>query len=354
MIVATEAFHHTFTAVDEVTETWLGKSIYFPKGARLAIDRTRQIRVSAVDLENPSIHHGLPDRRLQFREFNAEMFQKLRASLIEKNSTASQVDFIKIFLSRESFRKWAMKTLVHSSSGYEEPRVFEHPLKEEAFTDMPRSLEKELFSLWSDLTPNIASRPSFWGMLTTNHIFDEVIEPSYLAATPGDSISGKERIERAVSQEDEDMIDDVTRTILRRMSGLAEARGALRSVQANCSFARAWWRESAIREVVEQAGANEEAVALTLHKSQEFWEKVASLLTVKNSRFSDQKVRVAFIAALSNYVDNAKFHDLFLSDGLINDCRKNLGDLSNVYELAIYDTVEIRDFIANEVIEPLV
>ena len=188
--------------------------------------------------------------------------------------------------------------------------------------------------------------------MTTNHILNGVIEPSYLAAKPNNRITGLKRIEGAIAGGNEKEIDHVARTILRRFCGLGEARGSLRSIRSNCSFARAWWRERLIKETVHLTRANEEAVACTLHKSQEFWEKVANLLLLRSASFGDEKVRAAFICAFSKYAKSAKHKGLFRSKGSIDRCRKKLRIHSVDQEFGVYEIDDLIEFMTNEIVGP--
>ena len=346
-IVTIDQIAHTFTSSDEVAETWVGKSIYFPKGARLSclLDI-----LSVSEKSNLNIAKTLDGTKPHYREFDSEDFTSLRRSLIGIDKTLRQVEFIKAFCDKESFENWVNEKLYVTSRGVIDPEVLSIKLNERKFTNMPREIEMMASGIWKSLTPRVASKSSFWGMVTTKHIVNEVIAPSFLAADPTNKVMGLKRMKNAIAGGDKKEIDDVARTILRRFCGLGEARGHLRSIRSNCSFSRAWWREEMIAKATKFTGVDEGAVVLTLHKSQEFWEKVANLLFMKESSFGDERVNTAFIIALSKHVRVTEYRKLFNAKGIIDKCLEKLKERSRIQELGIFQIEDIIDFVARDII----
>ena len=358
IVVGVKDFNHIFTQSDQVDDTWIGKSIYFPKGARLAsIAKVRQIPASRVPLvhKKPS---PLKGKKRTLAEFDSKRFAAIRKALVDESATDRRVEFIREFRTRKTFEAWVQRELLNGSKIPDTSDVLQSRISERDFTNMPRQVEKQFAVIWKSLTLGTASRSSFWGVVTTNHILNDVIEPSYLAAKPKHKgtdlkrITGLKRIEDAIASGNKEKIDHVTRTILRRLCGLGEERGFLRSIHSNCPFARAWWRERMIKETVRLTRANEEAVASTLHKSPEFWEKVDTLLSQKDGSFGDEKIRAAFICALSKYAKSARHEELFFSSGSIDRCRKRLSMHSINQEFGAYEIDDLVEFMTNEIVGP--
>ena len=352
IVVGVKNFSHIFTKSDQVDDTWIGKSIYFPKGARLAsLAKARPVPAPSV----PSVHDKptpLNGKKRPFAEFDSKRLAEIRSALVDKSATDRQVEFIREFCTRKTFEAWVRRELLGDSGISDTSYLLKESIFEKDFTNMPRQVEKQFSVIWKNLTPGAASRSSFWGVVTTHHILKGVIEPSYLAAKPKGKATGLKRIEDAIAGGDKEEIDKVTRTILRRFCGLGEARGFHRSIRSNCSFARAWWRERMIKETVHLTGANEKAVACTLHKSPEFWEKVDTLLSQQGAAFGDEKIRAAFICALSKYANSARHEELFVSSGSIDRCRKRLSIHSVNQEFGAYEIDDLVEFMTNEIVGP--
>ena len=296
------------------------------------------------------------NRQDQFLEFEARKFDLLRSSLIEEKGSEAQVALLKACLSRESFFKWVDLNLNRGKVGQVVHEVFSRKLDEDEFKGMNELIENEANQLWSDVPLIVACRSSFWGMVTVNHIEKGIIEPGYLA-TNHKSISGVERIKRAIECKGNKAIDDVTRTILRKLSGLPEERGIPRSVSCDCPFGRAWWRQRILNETLLLTEGNRQAISDTLYASKTYWEKLLMLpqMEVSNSkpsRFGDSKVRTAFIWALSDYVGICGYEKLFDSNGLIDKCTRRFTRMSLKREFGVFEIDELKSIIKEEVIEP--
>ena len=309
-------------------------------------------------------------RSNEFLEFNARKIEALRLSLIEKRGSDAQRVLLEACLGRESFFSWVELNLNGGEVGQVVPEVFSRKLDEDEFTGMDEPTEREASQLWSDVPSTVACRSSFWGIVTVNHIEKGIIEPSYLAfvkpssklrlkrtsTTSVKSIAGVERITKALGSNDDKKIDRVARTILRKLSGLQEARG-IRSVSCDCPFGRAWWRQRILHETVSLTMGNQGAIRDTLYNTKTYWEKLVMLPQMevsraKPSRFGDSKVRTAFIWALSEYVDNFDYEMLFDSGGLIDDCMRSFINMSLKREFGVFEMEELKHIIKEEVIQP--
>lgn len=290
---------------------------------------------------------------MELKELNPEEFGMFRKKLIRKKGDHLQKEFLTIVQNNGDFINYIDKKIKYKNDKVKELSLFPEKLTEAEYKDTPRYVEKLAFSTWNELTPSIACRSSFWGAVTLNHIRNEVIESSYLAVGIGSNQSGLSRINQALKSDEPKSIDDVVRTILRRFSGLPEARGGLRSIYVNCAFGRAWWREKITKEVVEITGGDDESISRTLRKSQEYWEKLVNLLSTSNSVFGDEKIRTGFIWAISDHIDNPKYKKLFTSSGHIDECMDLLGVHSACQEFGVFEPSELKAFMQNEVIEPV-
>ena len=291
---------------------------------------------------------------MSLREFESASFVEMRKSLIPKEKGSDlQRQFLEATRSKDTFNQWLFNYLSFNSGSNEEVSLYPQKITEAEFKDTTRPVEKLAFQTWNEITPSVACRSSFWGAVTLNHINNDIIESSYLAVKNNSSQSGLSRIETALRDDEPKLIDDTVRTILRRFSGLPEARWGLRTVYVNCTFGRAWWREKITQEVIEATGGDEDAISRTLRKSQEYWEKLVNLLSTRNSVFGDENIRTSLIWALSDHIDDAKYKPLFLSSGAIDRCMGHLSVYSAYQEFGVFEQDELKEFISKEVIEPV-
>lgn len=287
---------------------------------------------------------------MQLKELKADEFAKIRKLLILKKGSDLQIAFIKAARTKETFIAWIEERVSYDNLDVHDVPLYPEKLTENEFKDTTRDVERLAFDTWNSLTPSIACRSSFWGALTLNHIQHDIISPSFLAVTNQSSQSGLSRIEEALLKKKPEAIDKVVRTILRRFSGLPEARGILRTICVNCTFGRAWWRECITNEVIASIGGDGDAISRTLRMSQEYWEQLVTFLSTQNSVFGDEKIRTAFIWALSDYVDNEKYERLFLGKGLVNKCMKTLSVYSACQEFGVFEHIELKTFILEKII----
>ena len=232
-------------------------------------------------------------------------------------------------------------------TGEEVPQL-EDPLTESEFKDPPRSTEEQVYETWKWIPPASACRVAMWGFVTLRHIEEKRLKSSYLAANGVAGSNGLERIDQMLKQGDSRQIDSVVRSALRNMSGLPEARGN-RSVYVNCPLARAWWRRYIANEVSEITGADITNVTKVLGYSLQYWEELVSIVVSRNSILGDSKVRTSLIWALSSFVNDADSKHLFQSKS-VQSIRRLLGIRSAWQELAVFDTVELKHIMENNII----
>ena len=275
-------------------------------------------------------------------EFNDGAYTKLRKELIRNKGSELQKELLEVAKDDESFIQW-IERRVNSESEGKEFDLWTDQLSKAEYKLPPGNVEKQLFKRWERLTPAQASRETFWGYVTLEHIKRGVIESSYLAANDKPSLSGLERINEALNTGKEVSIDDVVRTILRNLSGLPEARG-YKSVYVNCPFARAWWRVFIAHQVCDETDADFNKIFTTLRGSSTgFWEEFITLIVGRNSVMGDTKVRSALIWALSEReeVKTAK---------TLAKITKQIGIRSALRELGV---LEIKD-LKEQIVEPTI
>ena len=88
--------------------------------------------------------------------------------------------------------------------------------------------EVDLYGAWSNLTPRVACRTTFWANLTCRHIENGRIRAAYLAANGGGGAGGAERIDRVLHGKGESAakpIDLCVRTVFSATGRLAGSPG---------------------------------------------------------------------------------------------------------------------------------
>ena len=285
---------------------------------------------------------------MNYEEFDDASYTSLRKGLLRSKGSGKQRKFLEVLRSSRDYSEW-VRAQVDIESG-SKLLVLEEAMTESEFKDPPKSTEKQVFESWKSIPPASACRVTFWGFMTLRHIEEGRIQSSFLAANGG--TSGLERIDHALKLEEEDerevnkAIDDVVRTVLRRMSGLPEARGN-RSVYVNCPFARAWWRRYLANEVCENTDAKLTDVVKVLGHSQQYWEELISLVVSSNSVLGDSSVRTALVWVLSELVNNKEKEHLFKANEL-KKIRRLIGIRSAWQELGVFSVEELKGLIKKE------
>lgn len=285
---------------------------------------------------------------MRYREFSDNQYTDLRKRLLKEKGSETQIKLLEALKDKDAFVSYMDSEVpdYDNQAGKEKFDLVSDNLSEAEFKEPPKSIEKELYELWSDLTPAQASQETFWGYVTLEHIRKDVIQPAYLAANGGTLPGGLERIDKALNENTG--IDEIVRTALRRLSGLPEARGS-KSVYVNCPFARAWWRGYIANQVCQETDAERDKVIKVLSSSPTYWEGLIVLIVSRNSVLGDTKIRSALIWALSELVDNQEYEKLFVGKQLKMVSRR-IGIQSAWQELAVFSVEELRDMVRDKFI----
>ena len=272
----------------------------------------------------------------EYRELNDADYTRFRRNLLRSKGGSRQQEFLKIVQNDKDFLDHIRERT--STDGSHEPPIYPERLTENEFKDPPSSTEIELFRNWAGLTPRLACRTTFWANLTCRHIEDKRISAVYLAANGGTHHGGAERIDRVLQSFGPNSvkpIDDCVRTVLRRLSGLPEARGN-RTVYVDCPLARAWWRERLIAEISQGHTEKAEKVRVVTRLSQTYWETLVTLVVSRNSVLGSEQVRHAFIMSLADMLANEPKSPLRITKELRLACR-TISIVQASRELSILD-----------------
>ena len=275
---------------------------------------------------------------MPYEAFEGASYTALRKRLLRCKGSEDQQEFLTVLRSSSDFPDW-MRKQVNIEQGESLP-ILEEPLTEAEFQEPPKSTEKQIFDTWKSIAPADACRVTFWGFMTLRHIESSIIQSSFLAVNGGSSLTGLERIDRALKERNEKDLDSVVRRALRLMSGLPEARGN-RSVYVNCPLARAWWRRYLADEICERTGAVLTNVLKVLGHSQQYWEELINLVVSRNSVLGDVKIRTALIWALSEFVNEDEAKYLFQGKA-IKRLQRLIGIRLAWQELGVFSTVELK------------
>ena len=232
-----------------------------------------------------------------YRELSDEAFTRERKKLLRVKGSVEQRHFLALAKKPEEFIDfWSDVAVV----GEERVADLER-LSENEYRDPPPDTEASVYQTWTDLPPAVACRTSFWASVTLDHIRNDVLHSSWLAANG--TGNGAARIDEVLGNNEGDSaanaIDRTVRTVLRRMGGLPEVRGN-RSVYVDCPFSRAWWRERFVRRAAAHYGIpNVDAVRCLLRTNQTYFEKFIDRIVFRNSTFGDERVRSRFLSCLA-------------------------------------------------------
>ena len=276
---------------------------------------------------------------MTYPELNDDAYTKLRKGLLREKGGDLQRELLTATRDNQNFTDW-IEHRIGLHGGDEKFELWSDQLSEHEYKDPPVAIEKTLFLKWREVTPAQASRESFWGHVTIEHIKQGLIQSSFLAANGGNLPGGLERIDKALGGNDQETIDSVVRTILRRLGGLPEPRGR-RSVYVDCPFGRAWWRGYVAQQVCRETRAELGKVRATLRKTQTYWEKLIDRIVSRNSVLGDTKVLSALIWALSELVDDQNNERIFVSDALVNISRR-IGIRAAWQELAVFSMDDLK------------
>lgn len=281
-----------------------------------------------------------------YAELDEGSYARLRRSLIRKSARGSprQRDFLLAVRDTDRFLDY-MKAAVTTRDGAELEPLAEQ-MSEAEFSNPPSDTERRLFEAWHDLTPRVACRTAFWGRVTLRHIEARRIESSFLATNGGGSVSGLKRIDAALDvagDEASKSMDSCVRAVLRRLSGLPEARGN-RSVYVNCPLARAWWRERLVAEVAtaEATGREREIRAVVHPENQQYWEDLVTFVVSRNSVFGSLAVRNVLIRVVARVLKDDPKSPLRTADQLKRLCR-SVSTVQASFELSVLPTEQVNE-----------
>ena len=286
---------------------------------------------------------------MTYLAFRDDDYTSLRRGLLQAKGKKLQVEFLEAARDSKSFIAHIERCIGLKDEG--EPfDLWADLLSESEYKEPPKTVERELFEKWKNLTPAQASEETFWGYVTLEHIKKGIIEAPYLAANGGNLPGGLERIDKALKEKQEQTIDSIVRTILRRLGGLPEARGS-KSVYVNCPFARAWWRGYIAEEICRETNADYDKVVRTLTVTSTYWEELMVLIVSRNSVLGDSNVRTALIWALSELVEgkdeDKNKKQLFQVEALKKISRK-IGIRSSWQELGVFSVKDLKQIMERQ------
>lgn len=282
----------------------------------------------------------------KFQEFSDTVYTDLRRRLLSNKGSDVQRKFLQHVKDDQAFIDF-MDNQVDMKLG-DKPPLYPEQITESMFKDSPTEMDQSIFELLPTLPRSIACRSTFWGAFTLQHIRKGLIHASFLAANGGGQAGGAERIDRALegearSEKKRKEIDGCVRTVLRRMSGLQEARGN-RSVYTDCSFGCAWWRGMFAQRLSEKEYVDYDSVARLLHISKTYWERLITVIVSRNSVVGATVVQDALIAVLCDRT-RADEKTPLEDSGHLNTLTRNLSALSASRELGTLEFDALRDLI---------
>lgn len=285
---------------------------------------------------------------VKYRELQDTKYLRWQRDLLKGNDegrTERQREVLLALLEPERFYRMVCGR-VGETEGRSLP-VVDGPLTEASFREPTADQEERMFAAWSDVPPVVASKVSFWGAVTLNHLREgKIRSATWLAADGTGTTNGAERVERALSGVEDGggaAIDRCVRTVFRTMSGLPISRGN-RSVFVNPSFGRGWWREWVVRRVTGGRTDSLEPAAIrtVLRRNKEYWEKLVTLIVSRGSVFGSLAVQSSLIQCLA-----VRFRDdpstMFRATTELTRLVRQFSRLSAAREFGILSAVEIRD-----------
>jgi len=282
-----------------------------------------------------------------FRELNQEDYLRLQTSLLKEKGGGAQRKFLEATKDNDNFLAFIEEEVrvVDGTS----VALFDGVLTESSFKEPTQDQERRMYEVLRALPPRTACRVSFWAGVTLEHVRSrKICEASWLASNGGITESGAERIDRALDQGGAGSaraIDDCARTIFRRMSGLPAARGN-RSVFVNPTFGRAWWRERLVARVLERGPTVEgrEALLDVVRRSQEYWERLVTMIVSRGSVFGSVDVQDALVNGLAKHLKHDPNTPLRNASTLATMLRR-FSNISSSTEMGVLDFEEISGIV---------
>ena len=288
---------------------------------------------------------------LPYKEFKDSDYTRVRRNLLRTKGGPLQRQFLEAVRKNQHFLDY-IRSDISTEGSYELP-LSPDPMTEDEFKAPPGDTETRLYESWSQLTPRIACRSTFWANFTCRHIEAQKIDAVYLAANGGNMSGGAERIDRALMETGDTqpkMMDSAVRTVLRRLGGIPGVRGN-RSVYVDCPFARAWWRERLVNQTAQGDTRLAVQVRQVIRIHQTYWEKLIDRIVSRNSTFGSLEVRNAFLQTLARFIATNPGAALRKTKVLERTCRR-ITVHQGARELSILDNaelVEIMDAVVHSV-----
>ena len=280
-----------------------------------------------------------------YRELDADQYVGMQNRLLKVKGSASQREFLEALKDAEEFVA-LIEDKVQTNDGRMLP-IFDDALTESSFKEPTEDQEAQMYALWRDTPPRTACRVSFWASVTLEHVRDgKIPEATWLAANGGQTETGEERVDRALSRANDETgnkkVDDCVRTVFRRMSGLPAARGN-RSVFVNPTFGRGWWRERIVTSILERNEPVEDRPALlaVVRRNQQYWENLVTMIVSRGSVFGSADVQAALINSLAKRFRQVPDTSLRAA-ATLNVALRRFSNLAASQEIGVLESNEIN------------
>ena len=272
----------------------------------------------------------------------------MQNTLLKEKGGNLQREFLDVVKNNNDFLTFMDKRIGVTEG--ESLSLFDGALTESSFKEPTQDQERRMYEVWHAVPPRTACRVSFWAGVTLEHIrAGKISEASWLASNGGLTESGEERIDRALFMDEDGnakAIDDCVRTVFRRMSGLPAVRGN-RSVFVNPTFGRAWWRERIVVRILDRDDCgieNREALLEVVRRSQEYWERLVTMIVSRGSVFGSVDVQDALLNRLANHLKDNPQTPLRNVSALATMLRR-FSNLASSRELGVLSFEEISDIV---------
>ena len=286
-----------------------------------------------------------------YPEVDEENYRRLQLDLARKGEKGSeeQIEFLKAAEDTESFLTFLQERGVCLSGEDSGIEIFDRPLTEQSFREMPARDEVELYDGWSHVPPRIACRQPFWAHVTLHHLrYGKLRRPTWLALNGQLRESGAVRVGHALKTENAGEIDACVRSILRRVAGLRTVRG-VRSLFSNAPFPRAWWRVHTVRRIAEGCSAAEQKrLHAVLRNGTDYWERIVSMIVSRASVYGSVEVQAALITELAAHAGKHPATSL-LKVPVLTTLLRRISNVAAEIELAALDPEELAAIFHEEI-----
>ena len=282
-----------------------------------------------------------------WQELDETQYHRLQTAMLKTKGGETQREFLEAAKDNDDFVAF-MDASVETLDGATLP-TFDGPLTEQSFKEPTADQEQRMYRIWSNTPPSTACRVSFWAGVTLEHVKQgKVTQASWLAANGGITESGEERIDRALTMNDDvgdRAVDDCVRTIFRRMSGLPAARGN-RSVFVDCTFGRGWWRERLIDRITGRGPLVEDIVALraAVRRNQAYWENLVTFIVSRGSVFGSADVQDAVVNSLAKRINHSPNTPL-RNASTMNAALRRLSSVAAAREIGVLEFDELSELV---------